>query len=68
MPFPPSLAPLVNNFLKYLFIFIYLLISGCWVFIAVHGLSLAVESRGYSLVALHGLLIVVASLVVESGL
>ena len=33
-----------------------------------HGLSLVVASRGSSLVAVHGLLIVVASLVVEPGL
>ena len=33
-----------------------------------HGLSLAVESRGYSLVAISGLLIVVASLVAGLGL
>ena len=32
------------------------------------GLSLVVASRGSSLVAVHGLLIVVASLVVEPGL
>ena len=34
----------------------------CWVFIAIHGLSLAAASRGYSLVAVHGL-IALASLV-----
>ena len=39
----------------------------CWVFVAVHGLSLVVASRGYSLAAVCGLLIVVASLV-EHGL
>jgi len=33
-------------------------------FVAEHGLSLAVESGGYSLVVVLGLLIVVASLVV----
>ena len=37
----------------------------CWVFGAERGLSLAVESRGYSLAAISGLLVVVASLVVE---
>ena len=37
----------------------------CWVFLAVHGLSLVVESRGYSLIAVHGLRIVVASLIAE---
>ena len=39
-----------------------------WVFIALCGLSLVAERRGYSLVLLHGLLIVVASLVAECGL
>ena len=39
-----------------------------WVFVAVHGLSLLVESGHYSLVALRGLLIEVASLVAEHGL
>lgn len=38
-----------------------------WVFIAACGLSLVVESGGYSLVAAYGLLIAVAS-VVEHGL
>ena len=38
------------------------------VFAALHGLSLAVMSRGYSLVVLHGLLTAVASLVAEHGL
>ena len=37
-----------------------------WVFTAVHGLSLVVASRGYSLVVVCGLIIVVASL--ENGL
>ena len=49
--------------LKHLFICLWL----HWVFIAVRGLSLVVVSRGYSLVAVHGLLIVVVSLV-EHGL
>ena len=39
-----------------------------WVFIAVHGLSLVVAGRNYSLVAVHGLLIGVVSLVAEHGL
>ena len=37
----------------------------CWVFVSVCGLSLVVTNRGYSLIVVHGLLIVVASLVVE---
>ena len=43
-------------------IFIY---SLYWVFVAAHRLSVVVASRGYYLVAVHGLLIAVASLVVE---
>ena len=41
-----------------------------WVFVALGfcGASLVAASRGYSLVAVRGLLIVVASLVVEHGL
>jgi hypothetical protein len=35
------------------------------VFIAACGLSLVVASWGYSLVAMHGLLVIVASLVAE---
>ena len=38
----------------------------CWVFVV--GFSLVAVSRGYSLVGVHGLLIVVASLVVEHRL
>ena len=38
----------------------------CWVFIA--GFSLVVASRGYSLTAVHKLLIAFASLVAEHGL
>ena len=40
----------------------------CYDFVAMRGLSLAAVSGGYSLVAVHGLLIVVASLVGELGL
>ena len=39
-----------------------------WVFVVAHGLSLAAASGGYSLVAVHGLLIAVASLVAEHEL
>ena len=38
-----------------------------WVFVAARGLSLAVASRVYSLVAICRLLIVVASLVAKHG-
>ena len=47
--------------------FIYLLVFG-WISVAVHGLSLVAACRGYSLVAVHRLLIAVAFLVVEHGL
>ena len=40
----------------------------CWVFVAVHGLSLVAESRGYSLVAVHRLLIAVTSVAAEHRL
>ena len=39
-----------------------------WVFVAVHGLSLAAASRGYSLAVACRLLTDVASPVVEHGL
>ena len=39
-----------------------------WVFVAVQGLCLVVESWGLLFVAVRGLLIAVASLVVEHGL
>ena len=40
----------------------------CWVFAAAFRLSLVAANRGYSLVAVHELLIVVASLAVEHRL
>ena len=40
----------------------------CWVFVAEHRLSLVVASGDYSLVSVQGLLITVASLVVEHRL
>ena len=40
----------------------------CWVIIAVHGLSLVIESRGYSIVAEHRFLTIVTSLVAEHRL
>ena len=39
-----------------------------WVFVAARGLSLASESRGYPLIAVHRLLIVVASPISDYGL
>ena len=50
-----------------IYLFIYLFIWLHWVFVAVCQLSLVAASWGYS-VAVRGLLIVVASLVVEHGL
>ena len=49
---------------KILFIYFWL----CWVFITARGLSLVVASGDSSRVAMHVLLIVLASLVVEDGL
>ena len=40
----------------------------CWVFVVALGVSLVVVSGGYSLVAEHGLLIVVAALVAKHRL
>ena len=51
-------------FLKSLLIYFWL----CWVFIAVPRPSLFAVSGGYSLVAVHGLLTAVASLVAEHRL
>ena len=47
-----------------IYMFIYWL---CWVFVAVRGFSLVAVSESYSLVAVCGLLKVVASLVAEHG-
>ena len=52
-------------FKKFYYLFIFWLL---WVFIATRGLSLVEASRGYSLAAVHQLLIVVASLVAEHRL
>ena len=54
---------LKKNLFIYLFIFWW-----CHVFITMYGLSLVAVSRGYSLVKVHRLLIVVASLVAEHRL
>ena len=63
-PVVPEVLLISSHFLFlkfYLFIHLWL----CWVFIAACGLSLVSTSRGYSLVAMHGLLIEVASLAEE---
>ena len=55
---------ILSPFLKKLFIYFRM----PWVFVAACKLSLVVASGGYFLVAVHGHLIVVASLVAEHGL
>ena len=59
------LAFRVSSFLE-IILFIYLWL--CWVFVAVWAFFLVALSSGYCLVVLHGLLIVMASLVAEDGL
>ena len=49
----------------YIYTYLFLL---CWVFVSMHRLSLVAVSRGYTLVAVHRLLIVGASLVAEHRL
>ena len=46
----------------------YLVLPLCWAFVAVRGLSLVVESRGYSLGEVRGLLFAVACLTADHGL
>ena len=53
-------------FLRFVYLFVYFWL--CWVFITVCGLSLVVAGGGSSLVVVHGLLVAVASQVVEHGL
>ena len=50
------------SFFKILFIYFWL----CWVLVAAHALSLVTARKAYSLVV-HGILIMVASLIVEHG-
>ena len=54
---------LYHHFLKYFLKSIYFGLY--YVFLAVYGLSLGAASRGYSLVAMHGLFVAVTSLVAE---
>ena len=54
----------LRNFFKFIFESIYLAVLGLH---CCSGFSLVVASRGYSLVAVLGLLIVVASLITEHG-
>ena len=61
---------LLNFFFSNLFNYLYIYFWLCWVFIAVHSLSLAAVSGVYSLVAgfsLWCLLIIVAPLIAEHG-
>ena len=55
-------------FLFKIFVYLFVYFCLCWLFVAAHGLSLVVVSRGYSLVLLPGLLTVLASLDAEHGL
>ena len=50
-----------------LFVLIFSYFRLCWVLVAVYELSLVAVSRGYSQVAVYGLLIAGASLVAEHG-
>ena len=52
-------------FINILFTFLYLWL--CWVFVAVHWLSLVATSGDHPLVVMRGLLAAEASLVVEHG-
>jgi len=57
---------LINQFFNTFKIFVYLFLFSA--VLGLHCFSLVPESRGYSLVAVHRLLIEVASIVVEHGL
>ena len=64
-----TLSPLEKNII-YIYIYIYFKTYLFWltsVFVAARRLSLAVVSEGYSLVAVYGLFIAVASLVARHG-
>ena len=63
-----NISLLFNIAHLYFLNFIYFYFWLCWVFITLRGLSLVVESRGYSSVATCRLLIKVTSLVVEHRL
>ena len=76
MPTPPPFNPsptqtslLISSFLMFFFFFlIFIYFWLCWVFVAVSRLSLVAASAVYSLVEVHGFLIVVASFVAEHRL
>ena len=50
-----------------LFLIVFIYFWPCWILVAVCRFSLIVVSRGYSLIAVLGLLIAVASLISEHG-
>ena len=67
----PARIPWVWDFcllLCFLQIYLFMYFWLPWVFVAMFGLSLVVASRGYSLLAILGLLTAVASLVAEHRL
>ena len=59
---------IVQKALFYLFLKFYLFIFDCVASLLLHGLFPSCRERGLLLVAVHGLLVAVASLVVEHGL
>ena len=59
-----SVRPGLNSSLKIFFVYLWL----CWVFIAVHGLSLVNGEWGLLFITVCGLHIVVASVLVAPGL
>ena len=52
----------------YLFVCLFIYLWLCWVFVAARGLSLVAVSGGLLFIAVHSLLIAVASLVAEHRL
>ena len=64
--FRPAFLKQKNHAFEVGRIYMYIFFACCWIFVAARGLSLVAASGGYTLV--HGLLIVVASLVAELGL
>ena len=68
LPCLDALWGLVPLFRIWSVFFSYFFLYFLWIFVAVHGFSLVAGSRGYSLAEAHGLLLVVASPVVEHGL
>ena len=52
----------------YIYLFIYLFIFGCAGFLLLKGLFSSCSEQGLLFIAVHGLLIAVASLVTEHGL